>query len=738
MKVKLSDSFRSKLQLRLSVIVIIAFGLALLASTTAVMVPITELGRIAIEHRLHDEQTIIEQRVIDWRNRLQMSSRLISQQIELSNASLSDRSSAQDVLNLAVPTLILDMVWVMDANSTIVGRFVGEPPRAAPEFSTITQGWELSREQAMGTRLVVTDQSYLLLAFAPVRDIDQQFAGHVVVGSVIDHELLGEINFYRTNVALGLFASDRDIPGVSANEPEGIAHLNPAETEVLRLPQEMQERVRRGESVYLFDVGLRGTPHAIIYNSLPVSDETSLYYAIAVDENESRAIQNIILSISLGTIFLVTLVIGTLVSESLRQAVIHPLKLLSESAKRLGAGQLTARVTSQRTDEIGQLYTVFNTMADAIQRRTGELDSLNSVLEARVRERTLQVESQAAWLESIFCQAQEALIVTDRSGNVRLINAVALSLLNMQEADVLGSSLKQILEHASKQPFTLPDSGTKVQGELEMGGRHYQYSVVALSLDQPTNIAGYVSVLVDVTALRRLSALQTQVIRLASHDLRSPITSLGLQLHMLRRKAGLLSESEGTAIAQMQDTINTMRDMIANLLNVERIEQQVLGFSEMINLATLVTLALSHFETQFSEKRQTIVVELPNQLPLVCGDPVRILEVLRNFLSNAHKYTPAGGQITLKVFASESDLCVEVSDSGIGIDEEDLAHVFEARFRAKTALSGAEEGQGIGLSLVKSIIDEHGGQVWVSSQIGRGSTFGFLIPTIQSLPNTPV
>lgn len=736
---KLSNAFRSKLQIRLSAMVIAAFGLALLASTTTVMVPIAELGRIAIDRSLHEEQAIIEQRIIDWRDQLLTSSILLSQQIAISSSiSLDDPSSVQAILDLSASTLGHDLVSVMDADAAIVGSFFDNPELNLPEISALNDWSVIESAQEAGTRLVILSQGYLLLAFAPIWGIEHQIIGYVVVGDMIGSELLGRINFYRNNVALGIFASASEIQGVSANEAQSIAHLSPSETEMLRLPTEMQEQVEHGDSIRLFDVSVRGTPHAIVYRLLPINDGIPMYYAIAIDENEPRAIQNVILIISVGTIFIVTLLIGVLVSESLRRSVIRPLQILSENAQRFGAGQLDARITSMSTDEIGQLYTVFNTMADGIQRRTRELDMLNSGLEARVRERTLQVESQAAWLEAIFCQAQEAIIVANSNGDIRLINEVALSLLSIKEADVLGAPLKLIMESVSKQPFTLPDAGAKAQGTMGIGGRHYQYSVVAISLNQWTDIEGYVSVFFDVTALRRLSALQSQVIRLASHDLRSPITSLGLQLYLLGRQSGPLSEQQEAALAHMQDTINTMRDMINNLLNVERIEQQVAGFSETVNLASLVASALSLLDIQFSEKGQIVSTELPDNLPMVQGDPVRLLEVLRNLLSNAHKYTPQGGQICVRVFVCENDVCVEVSDSGIGIDEDDLPHVFEAQFRAKTALDSAEEGQGIGLSLVKTIIAEHGGQVWVSSQIGQGSTFGFQIPLIQSSIALPV
>lgn len=736
---KLSNGFQSKLQIQLSVIVIAAFGLALIASTTAVMVPIAELGRIAIDRRLHDEQGIIEQRIIDWGDQLLTSSILLSQQIAISSSiSLDDPSSVQAILDLSASTLGHDLVSVMGTDAAIVGSFFDNPELNLPEISALNDWSVIDSAQEAGTRLVILNQGYLLLAFAPVWGVEHQIIGYVVIGDMIGSELLGRINFYRNNVALSVFASASEIQGVSANEAQSIAHLSPSETEMLRLPTEMQEQVERGASIRLFDVSVRGTPHAIVYRLLPISDGIPMYYAIAIDENEPRAVQNVILIVSVGTIFIVTLLIGVLVSESLRRSVIRPLQILSENAQRFGAGQLDARITSMRTDEIGQLYIVFNTMADGIQLRAQELNMLNSVLEARVLERTLQVESQAAWLESIFCQAQEAIVVSNSNGDIRLINEVALSLLNMKEAGVLGTPLKQIMESASKQPFTLPDAGAKVQGEVGIGGRHYQYSVVALNLDMAADFGGYVLVLFDVTALRRLSALQSQVIRLASHDLRSPITSLGLQLYLLGRQSGPLSAQQEAALADMQNTINAMRDMINNLLNVERIEQQVAGFSETVNLASLVASTLSLLDIQFSEKGQIVSTELPDNLPMVQGDPVRLLEVLRNLLSNAHKYTPQGGQIRISVFICENDLCVEVSDSGIGIDEDDLPHVFEAQFRAKTALDSAEEGQGIGLSLVKTIIAEHGGQVWVSSQIGQGSTFGFQIPLMQSSIALPV
>lgn len=721
----------SRLQFKLATLVISAFALALIVSTAVVVTAIGELGKLSISRQLDEETAILERRFEEWNAELLKDARVIARLLQAhSITSTLEDAEVVRLLSGAVSDSVGNLVWLVDTDGVPMGSFSS----SGTDVSVLSNLFLPDSFGEGGTQLLIVEGRYLLTAVVPLFNSSQHLTGYVINASFIDGERLGQLNFYRDNVAFTMFTDSPQFNGMGANEANGLAHLPADEVERLRLDEEARSELQATGEIRLFEVSLRGTPHAIVYRLLPLDPTTPVYYSAAIDEDEPRAVQNTVLLISLGTIFIVIVLTGGLISASLLQLVLHPLHILSENARRFGTGQFDSRIRLTRSDEIGLLYSTFNTMAESIQHRTRELDTLNAALEAKVRERTLEVEQQAVWLETIFCQAQEAIVVLNTSGDVSIINDAALKLLQVDSRETSATSFTALFEARVAQPFTLPEIGTKLQGEFALQDHHYQYSVVAIELNPAGDLGGYVCVIVDVTSLRRLNGLQSQIIRLAAHDLRVPLTTFGLQFHLLQRYPDPLTERQKGILGRMQDTTIQMKDMINTLLNVKRIEEQVGGLNETVRIDSLVASAMALLDFQFSEKRQIVSVEMMDNLPTVLGDPVRLLEVLRNLLSNAHKYTPSEGTIYVRAFRQDRHLRVEVEDSGIGIHPEDLPRLFEAGFRAKTALSSDIEGQGIGLHLVKTIIEEHSGQLWVTSEPNRGSTFTFVIPITAESP----
>lgn len=215
---------------------------------------------------------------------------------------------------------------------------------------------------------------------------------------------------------------------------------------------------------------------------------------------------------------------------------------------------------------------------------------------------------------------------------------------------------------------------------------------------------------------------------MAAHDLRAPLTALRLQHYMLQKQTDLLTELQCETLHNAEASVTDMQNLIESLLNLEHIERQAQGSREVVALRSLLLSAISLVSTQVKLKNLRLDLDIVEFVPGICGDPVRLFEAIRNYLTNAVKYTPDNGQITVCVYADAQYVHLEVRDTGIGIDPNDLEHVFEPRFRAQTALAAEVEGQGIGLSLVKEIVEEHGGWVTAISQPRSGSTFSLSIP----------
>ncbi len=719
--------FHSRLQYKLIGVVVIAFLSTLLVSTATLVASIDRLGRMAIADRVNEELLIANQRFAEFEANLVQAAVYIARQ-----PGLIDALNRDDGASLA--RIALDTASHFDYDAIIVADRLGRT-FSQTELGTIlltnfrNQSIGDAPQNAVFARLVATEQGIFMVALSPVRDEGRERLGTATVAAGLDRTWLGILNFNRANMALVVFA-DPDLPGISADEAHGNPHLNVSEVEALRADEALFARIQAGEIVHFSNVNVRGTPHAVVYHPFHVGGEQTGYYVIAVDEQQPLTVQNNILLVSLVTIIVALTLIACLIAITNSHLVLRPLQRLGDAARKLAEGELAARVAIFSADEVGQLGVAFNEMAMRIETRTRQLDDLNQTLEARITARTAQVRQQSAWLETILGAAQEAIVVTDQNQAVRLINAAALDIIGITEAEVLGIPLYELMRYARGEPVEWPgdlDGGR--QGEIEFKGRYFLFSVSPLSTGQPT---GYVCVLTDITPLRRLDALKSQVIRMASHDLRTPITSLRLQSQLLKRVADPIPEQQMRLLERLDRTISDLQRMVNDLLDLERIERQASGFRESVSLNALLDSAVSVLSGEIENKQHTLRMEIAGELPSVCGDPAQLLEVIRNLLTNAVKYTPSGGSIHLCAYTLGEHVCIQVKDNGIGIDAEDIPHLFTPHFRAQTALATAEEGNGIGLSLVKTVVERHGGKVWVESQRGSGSTFTFSLPIDQT------
>jgi signal transduction histidine kinase len=177
-------------------------------------------------------------------------------------------------------------------------------------------------------------------------------------------------------------------------------------------------------------------------------------------------------------------------------------------------------------------------------------------------------------------------------------------------------------------------------------------------------------------------------------------------------------------------SVAKMLNLTNNLLDLGKIEARVEMEMEPCQLVTVITEAVESLREHAGAKEIVLQLDLPPELPPVLGDQVRLDQVASNLVGNAIKFTPEGGMVTVSVREEKGVVMVEVRDTGIGIAPEDQVHLFEKFYRVGSKETSDVEGTGLGLAIVKSIVEGHGGRVWVKSQPGQGSTFGFALPLL--------
>jgi signal transduction histidine kinase len=248
--------------------------------------------------------------------------------------------------------------------------------------------------------------------------------------------------------------------------------------------------------------------------------------------------------------------------------------------------------------------------------------------------------------------------------------------------------------------------------------------LIALSIDN----ARLRDELQNVRALEEANRFKAELISTLAHEMRTPLTSIkGFSTALLMEEAAFSPETQQEFLQIIDDECDVLTDLIHDLLESSVIDAGLLRLElEPVMLSRLAESVVSDIARQTEKHR--IVVEFPRDFPIVDADPGRIVQVLRNLLGNAVKYSPQGGMIVVLGQVRDKQVVVSVADQGVGIAPEHLNRLFEKFFRVESDLGQHVVGSGLGLPIAQAIVESHGGRIWAESKLGEGSTFYFTLP----------
>jgi len=336
-------------------------------------------------------------------------------------------------------------------------------------------------------------------------------------------------------------------------------------------------------------------------------------------------------------------------------------------------------------------------------------------------------QSQAQW-EAVLRGAQDVIIVVDEENHILLCNAAACAALDVVEADLLYQPVGESIPYPTLLSMfdQVYQTGQATRSKVSLEDNRTFNA-------QLTPIAGVGRVLVmqDITHLKELDRVKSELVTAVSHDLRTPLTTAQGYLDLLSR-AGPLNKRQQDYILHARQSLETITELIVNLLDVDRLEA---GLDlEMIpcDLVQVINRAVEDFQLLAEEHEQDLRWEPPKELPLVQGNPYRLRQVMNNLLSNVIKYTREGGWIAVNAAEEEEHVVVHVADNGIGIPPDQLPYIFDRFYRVKSDETANIPGTGLGLMIVKTVIEKHNGRVWVESKPGAGSVFSFILPTLKT------
>jgi signal transduction histidine kinase len=423
---------------------------------------------------------------------------------------------------------------------------------------------------------------------------------------------------------------------------------------------------------------------------------------------------------------LILVLAGTVISSALvggiGASILRSVRSLTTSAREIERGNLDLKVEVNSRDEIGQLATAFNSMAGKLRDfRKSDHDRLLRT----------QLTTQLA-IDSL----PDAVFVIGPTGAIEISNRTAERHFGITPGVAITSlSLTWLTElctrvHNERHAFE-PEGYRGAIQLFENQEERFLLPRAVPMMSTDGTITGITVILVDVTRLRHADELKSGLVSTVSHELRTPLTSIRMGILMLgEEKLGPLTARQRKSLAAVRDDSDRLHRIIENLLSIGRIESGGDRFqTRLMTAEEIVSPALESLRNGFRERDIHLSVSLPHDLPSVMADPSCIELALTNLLSNALKFTPPRGEVSVAVYVDGADLVFEVKDNGEGIPAEHATRIFERFYRVP--LKDGPAGAGLGLAISKEIVEAHGGRIWFQSD-ASGSTFSFAIPAAPS------
>ena len=376
-----------------------------------------------------------------------------------------------------------------------------------------------------------------------------------------------------------------------------------------------------------------------------------------------------------------------------------------------------------------------NTALREIRHRAEELDH-------RVNERTSDLadalareHAEASKTQAVLQSIGDGVIVFDQNQQAIVINPAACSILDCAEAEVVGHDISRIMGQAVNEDdqailrSMIEDAGSSHAGLKVTWGR----KTVAVGFE-PVKLPlvdqlGTVMVLRDITREAEVDRMKSEFVSMVSHELRTPMTAIKGYLELLLMgKAAVDPQTQRSFLQVAKANADRLSEMVDELLDVSRIEAGRIQMRfQPVSVSRTVHDVATMLQKTMGNKDVELHLNVPGDLPNVLADPARLMQIITNLMSNALKYT-LDGHVDVTAQAVDNMVQVDVCDTGIGMTEEDLSKLFTRFFRGSTARDSEIPGTGLGLAITRSLIEMHGGKIWVKSAVGRGSTFSFTLP----------
>ncbi len=419
---------------------------------------------------------------------------------------------------------------------------------------------------------------------------------------------------------------------------------------------------------------------------------------------------------------LITIVLGLGLAVLISREITRPIEEMRKQTLRIARGDFSGQVKVMGNDELGQLAGAINNLS------------------VRVEESQESSDAERRRLDSVLSHMSDGVLATDRRGNLTIVNNTALQFLNIADDEqVLGKSILDVLK--IRRQFSIRHLVDEDQDQVILD--NLNEDLILSAYFSPIKresgfVSGLVCVLHDVTSQQKEERERKEFVSNVSHELRTPLTSVKSYVEALSDGAINDPELAPRFLGVVSDETERMIRMINDLLSLSRMDSGTAKLNlEYVNINELFNYILNRFDMIIkneaadpSQKKYTIVRYFTKKDLWVEIDTDKFTQVVDNIMNNAVKYSPDGGVITARLLETHNHVILSISDQGLGIPRKDLGHIFDRFFRVDKARSRKQGGTGLGLAISKEVVNLLGGQIWVDSVEGKGSTFYISLPYV--------
>jgi len=396
----------------------------------------------------------------------------------------------------------------------------------------------------------------------------------------------------------------------------------------------------------------------------------------------------------------------------------------NRSATEIARGNFNHNITVESDDELGKLAKIFNFMTKEF--RNLEKKNLNKIINEKEKTKTI--------LKNIG----DGVIVTDKSHKILVLNAIAESWFGLAEPDVINQPIEKLIYEEKLLDLInkIKDGGnqedTKVEIQIKPANQTKEIVLQAKStqvVSADNGLIGIVTTFRDVTREKEIDKMKTELVSMVAHELRSPLTSIAGFSELLLDEGLSQEQSKDYADIILTES-KRLSDLINKFLDISRIES---GRSQIyktsVNMGDVIRSILGMNQYLAESKGIEVDLNIPEDIPDVYVDREMMGEVILNIFSNAVKYSSDGKKIFINIEETENEQIIKIIDQGFGISEKSLDKIFDKFYRVTDNEKVQEiTGSGLGLSLVKEIVQQHGGSIWAESELNKGSTFSISLP----------